>query len=452
MAGEIDLIVRGAQLVTPEGITETDLYVDAGKVVGLGRLDLPSKEVVSGGGLFLLPGMIDGHVHFMDPADTTREDFPTGSKAAAMAGVTTVIEHHHGGAVYNGKSLREKVAYLKNRSVVDFALGAHFSPRGIEETREAIEEGAAFIKVFTCTTHGIDAVENGAFLKAMNEFGAGGIPFLVHAEDESLTRVAELELQRSKREDGGVIPEARSRLAEQIAVTTVAHMAQVSGATLSIAHCSHAHVVDIVTSYRSQGARLWAEGCPQYFFLKEDEIKQFKGFRKFTPPARASSDSDLEAMWERLRNGSISYLASDHAPSTRAQKTKGSIWDVPFGLPGVDTTFPVMLDAVCRGLLSLPRLVELYALAPARLYGFYPRKGTLQVGSDADFVLVNLDGSRVLEDKDIISKAGWTPFAGRELRGRVVATYLRGRKIVENRKCLAPPGTGKFIPGRGRKK
>ncbi len=179
--------------------------------------------------------------------------------------------------------------------------------------------------------------------------------------------------------------------------------------------------------------------------MREDEIKQLGAFRKFTPPARALGSGDLEAMWERLRNGSISYLASDHAPSTRSQKTAGSIWDVHFGLPGIDTTFPVMLDAACRGSLSLSRLVELYALTPARLYGLYPKKGSLQVGSDADFILVDLKGTRVIEDKDILSKAGWSPFAGREVRGRVAATYLRGKKVAEGGRCVAPPGTGGFI-------
>jgi len=446
MAGEIDLIVRGAQLVTSTDIAEIDFYVHDGKVIGLGRLDLPSKEVVDGRGLFLLPGMVDAHVHFMDPGDSTREDFPTGSAAAAMAGVTTVIEHSHGSRVTNGKSLQDKVGYLKDRSVVDFGLGAHFSPNGLDEIEEALQGGAAFIKVFTCTTHGVNAVENGLLLQAMKRFAAVGAIYLVHAEDESLTRVAEMELRQAGREDGMVIPEWRNLLAERVAVTTTAQLAGASGANVVIAHCSHPTIVDIVSHYRAWGVRIWAEGCPQYLYLREDEIKQMGPFRKFTPPARASTPEDLKAMWERLRSGAISYLASDHAPSTRSQKTEGSIWDVHFGLPGIDTTFPVMLDAVCRGTLSLSRLVELYALMPARVYGLYPKKGALLVGSDADFILVDLKGTRIIEDKDIRSKAGWTPFAGREIKGEVVATYLRGQKVAEEGRCIASPGIGKFIP------
>lgn len=446
MARGIDLIVHGAKLVTSSGCTEADLYVHEGKVIGLGRLDQSSIEVVDGRELYLLPGMIDAHVHLMDPGDLTREDFPRGSAAAAVAGVTTILEHSHGNRVTNGASLHKKIEYLKDRSVIDFGLGAHFSPNGIDEIQEVLQEGAAFIKVFTCTTHGVEAVENGVFLQAMKHFEPSGAVYLVHAEDESLTGVAEMELRRAGRKDGMVIPEWRNRLAEQIAVTTVAQLAQASGANVVIAHCSHPMIVEIVSHYRAQGARIWAEGCPQYFYLREDEIQQLGALRKFTPPARALSSNDFDAMWKYLRDGAISYLASDHAPSTRSQKTGGSIWDVHFGLPGIDTTFPVMLDAVCRGNLSLLRLVELYSLMPARLYGLYPQKGSLQVGSDADFILVDLKGSRVLQDKDILSKAGWTPFAGHEVRGRVVATYLRGQKVAEGGECLLPPGTGHFIP------
>ena len=448
MTEEIDLIVRGAKVVTPSDETEIDLYIHDGKVIGLGRLDLSSREVVNGRGLFLMPGMVDAHVHFMDPGDSTREDFPTGSAAAAIAGVTTVIEHSHGSRVTNGKTLQKKVEYLKDRSVIDYALGAHFSTNGLEEIQEVLQEGAAFIKVFTCTTHGVDAVENGVLFRAMKRFASEGALYLVHAEDESLTRVAEKELRHAGREDGMVIPEWRNLLAEQVAVTTVGQLTKASGANVVVAHCSHPTIVDIVSQYRARGARIRAEGCPQYLYLREDEIMQLGAFRKFTPPARALRSEDLEAMWERLRNGSISYLASDHAPSTRPQKTEGSIWDVHFGLPGIDTTFPVMLDAVCRGALSLSRLVELYASMPARIYGFYPQKGTLQVGSDADFILVDVKGTRVIEDKDVRSKSGWTPFAGREVKGRVVATYLRGKKVAGEGRCLASPGTGKFMPRR----
>ena len=319
MANQIDLIVQGAQLVTSSDMAQIDLYVHEGKVIGLGRLELSSKEVVDGKGLFLLPGMVDAHVHFMDPGDPTREDFPAGSAAAAVAGVTTVVEHSHGSRVTNGETLRKKAEYLKDRSVVDFALGAHFSPNGLEEIEEVLREGAAFIKVFTCTTHGVDAVENGRLFRAMRNFAPAGALYLVHAEDESLTRVAETELRGAGREDGMVIPEWRNLLAERVAVTTVGQLAQASGANVAIAHCSHPTIVDIVTHYRAWGARICAEGCPQYFYLREDEIKQLGAFRKFTPPARALGSGTLKPCGKGFETGRfrISRATMHHPPVLR---------------------------------------------------------------------------------------------------------------------------------------
>jgi dihydroorotase (multifunctional complex type) len=440
-----DLAVRNGRIVTPDDVIREDLYVRDGKVIGVGRIDVSPKQNIDARGLLIFPGMVDAHVHFMDPGDLSREDFPTGSAAAAVAGVTTVIEHSHSSPVYTSKALKKKVAYLKNRSVIDFALGAHFPIKGVEEMDGLVQEGAALIKVFTCTTHGIKAVNPGVLYKAMTLFADQNIPFLVHAEDESLTTMAEQELKTAGRKDGRAIAEWRNPLAEKVAVSAVGQLAEASGAKTVIAHCSHARVVDIVTVFRSQGVRIFAEACPQYFFLKEDEIDTMGAFRKFTPPARAKSKNDLGQMWERLRKGCFSHLASDHAPSNRAQKQKGSIWEVPFGLPGIDTTFPVMLDAAARRHLSYPRLVALYAKTPAVIYGLYPKKGALRPGSDADFALVDPKAEYLLKDEAIISKAGWSPFAGRTLKGRVIATFVRGRKVAENGHCIEGAGWGRFV-------
>jgi dihydroorotase (multifunctional complex type) len=444
-----DLAVRGGRIVTPEGPIMEDLYVKGGRVVGLGRVGVSPGETIDARGLLVLPGMVDAHVHFMDPGDTSREDFPTGSSASAVAGVTTVIEHSHSSPVDSAAELREKAQYLENRSVVDFGLGAHFPIGDFESIPDLVRDGAALIKVFTCTTHGIKAADPGILYKAMSRFAKLDVPFLVHAEDESLTLLAEKELKSVGRADGMVIPEWRNPLAEQLASSAVGHLAEASGAKTVVAHCSHTRIVDTVAAFRDRGARIFAEACPQYFFLREEEVKLMGGFRKFTPPARAKTRADLDEMWERLRRGSFSYIASDHAPSNIDQKKRGSIWEVPFGLPGIDTTLPIMLDSAARGRLSYASLVERYAKMPALIYGLYPKKGVLHPGSDADFVLVDPKARHLLEDHNIVSKAGWTPFAGRELRGRVIATFVRGRKVAETGRCIESPGWGRFVrPGK----
>ncbi|WPD18519.1 dihydroorotase family protein [Thermaerobacter composti] len=445
----IDLVVKGGKIATSHGIIEGNLYVSSGRVVAIGRLDVPAAEVVDADGLFVLPGFIDSHVHFMDPGDLSREDFPTGSAAAAAAGVTTVIEHSHVYQIHTAEQLVEKAEYLANRSVVDFGLAAHFSPHSVDDVVNVWAAGATFIKVFTCTTHGVQAVETARLAEAMKRLAGRDAVYLVHGEDESLTEHAERVLKARSQADGGVIPQWRSLLAEQVAVASVGMVSRALGGRVVFAHCSHPSVVEIISTLRNWGAKVWAETCPQYLYLFEDEVRQFGAFRKFTPPARAQSEADLGAMWQLLRDGQIAYVASDHAPSTREQKESASIWEAPFGLPGIDTTSALLLDAALTGRISILRFVELYSREPARIYGLYPRKGALLPGSDADFVLVDPSARRVIRDETILSKAKWSPFSGKEVQGAVVATYLRGKKVAENREVLAPPGSGRFLPGPG---
>ncbi len=441
----VDLAIRGGLIVTPSGAVRSDLYVRQGRVLAIGHLDLASKETVDAAGLVVLPGVVDSHVHFMDPAATEREDFQTGSTAAAAGGTTMVIEHTHAGPVRTAGELREKAEYLNHRSVVDFGLAAHVFPDTLSRAHEVWEAGALYLKVFTCTTHGVPAVLPGDLLTLFRQVREFGGICLVHAEDEFLTAAAERRLRGLGRLDNGILPEWRNREAELTAVSTAALLARLSQARVVIAHVSHADALEAVQRERRLGARLWAESCPQYFYLWESEVMEHGAFRKFTPPARARQLGDLTQMWRGLQNGEITHISTDHAPATRAQKQEGSIWDVHFGLPGVETTLTMMLNGVSEGRLSLERLVEALCETPARLYGLYPQKGTLMPGADADIVLVDLQRELVLSNDRILSRAGWTPFHGRRVRGAAVMTFLRGRRIAEEGKVLVGPGFGRYV-------
>ena len=439
----VDLVIKNGRIVTAEGEFQGDVYIRAGKIAGVGHLDAAASESVDASNLLVMPGMFEAHAHLMDPAETDREDMPTGTAAAAVQGVTTLIEHSHCTAVHSGEEFRKKRDFLKDRSVVDFGIGAHFPTESIDHVGEAVEAGAAFIKVMACTTHGIKGVTTGELHEAMSRYGRTGVPFLIHAEDEGLTASAEARLKAASRQDGGIIPEWRSLLAETVAAQNAATIAEATGALTVLAHCSHPAIFRIAREARGRGADLWTEACPQYFALREDEALTQGALRKFTPPNRMRSDADVEALWACI--GERAYFASDHAPSTLAQKKSGSIWKAPFGLPGVDTTFRFLLDAAAKGRMTYPLLVDLYCRRPAKLYGYYPRKGTLSPGADADIILVDPQAEYEMTDAMVISKAGWTPYAGRTFRGRTRAVYLRGRKIAENGTCLARPGSGEFV-------
>jgi len=441
----MELAILGGTVVTPAAMFRKNVYVRSGAIAALTVKRLPARQIVDASGLYVLPGVVDSHVHFMDPGAPTREDFVTGSAAAAVGGATTVIEHTHASPVFDRISFREKAAHLKRRSLVDFGLAAHVLHDRIHLAREAWKAGALYLKVFTCTTHGITGLSSPELLQLMREVAAFDGVCLVHCEDESITTEAERRLRESGRTDFGVIPLWRSREAELVAVNTVTLLARLTGVRLVIAHASHEAVVALAARERELGARIWVESCPQYFYLKEEEVVKHGPFRKFTPPARLRSQSDSAAMWQRLREGDITYIATDHAPATRMQKQEGSIWEVPFGLPGVETTLSLMLNATHEGHLTLPRLVGAVCEAPARLYGLFPRKGTIQKGADADITLVDLRQERTLQDGEICSRAGWTPYAGRHVRGRAVMTFVRGRLVARDGKPLGEPGWGRLV-------
>jgi dihydroorotase (multifunctional complex type) len=438
---DLELGLEGGTVVTGDGRRRANVYVAEGRIAAVTAERHGARERFDATGLLVMPGMVDAHVHLMDPADTSREDFPAGTAAAARAGVTCVVEHSHGGPVRTAGELRDKAVHLRDRARVDFALAAHAWPGHAADALGAWRAGAAYLKAFTCTTHGVPGHDPARLFELFEAAAGAGAICLVHCEEETLTAAAERRLRAAGRDDGRIVPEWRNRAAEEVAVAITRTLAARSGARAVLAHASHPAVVDLAYG-------MVVETCPQYLALLEDEVVTHGPLRKFTPPARARSQAELDAMWAIVAGGRADYVSSDHAPSTREQKAAGSIWDVHFGLPGVDTTLSVLLDGAAAGRLSYERVVAVYSEAPARTYGL-AGKGRLAPGADADLVVVDPDERWEVHHSDVLSKAGWSPFAGRTLRGRAVRTYVRGRLAAAAGEVVAQPGAGRFLAGPG---
>jgi dihydroorotase (multifunctional complex type) len=436
------LVVRGGSVVTARGRAPLDVLIRAGRVAALlSRGEPAGGTSLDADGLLVLPGFVDTHVHLMEPGDGTREDFPAGTRAALAQGVTTIVEHTHGWPVTTPARLAEKRGVVAGRSWVDYGLAAHVWPDQLAELGPLWQAG---ITIFTCDTHGIPGLGTDLLLEALGLLAGFGAPALIHCEDGPITAAAERRLRALGRADPWILPEWRSREAELVAVTATCLLARLTGARATVAHASSP---DALAAVAAAGGDVVAETCPQYLLLAEDEVGEHGALRKFTPPARLRSGADADRMWAALHDGRIHHVSSDHAPSTRPQKAAGSIWDAPFGLPGLDTTGPLLIDAALTGRISLERVAELYATAPARRYGLRG-KGDLRPGFDADLALVDPGARRVLTDAAVRSRAGWTPYAGREVRGQVVATVLRGA-VTDWRDEPARPPAGLFLPGPG---
>jgi dihydroorotase (multifunctional complex type) len=445
---DVDLVVRNGTVVTPQARVRGDVLIRQGRVLDIvGGWDGSARAGIDATGLLVYPGMIDTHVHLMEPGDPSRESFAEGTSAAARSGVTTIIEHTHGWPVHELERLREKRAHLGGRAHVDYGLAAHVWPERLGQLEPLWHAGVGFFKIFTCTTHGVPGIGADRLLDVFGRLAELDARCLVHCEDELMTAAAERLLKAAGRFDPGVLPEWRSREAELVAVSHVAAAASLTGAVVRVAHASNPAVAGLVAKARAEGAALSAETCPQYLVLHEDEALTEGALHKFTPPARVRTDADRAAMWDLVARGELDTIASDHAPSTREQKLAGDIWSAPFGLPGLDTTCSVLLDAVSAGHITPERVAELYSRRPATHFGL-AGKGLIAPGYDADLVLVDPDQEWTVQDADVLSHAAWSPFAGRRLRGRAVLTALRGEVICEDG-VVSPERIGRFVPGPG---
>lgn len=449
--GQGDLWVRGGRVVSPAGEFAADILIREGRIAAIGTPEViraaagDETPVLDAAGCHVLPGVIDVHVHFRDPGLTHKEDFASGSAAAACGGVTCVLDMPNTlPPVSQGSLLEEKRRLIEGRSYVDFGLYGVIAAGGdlaasISRLSGLAQAGAIAFKLFLGPTTGdIRAPEVGELLPIFRTVARWDLPIVVHAEDRSVIEVAESQRRPSGSRDYRDLLASRPRFGELLAVETAARLAQETGARVHIAHLALAEAVDIVRRYRREGVAISAETCPPYLFLSEEDAARLGPAFKILPPVR--SRQDQAALWRGLRDGTIEVVATDHAPHLPEEKAAAKdIWAVPAGTPGVETMVPLMLNAAAQGRLTLPRVVELLSAAPARIFGLYPRKGALQVGSDGDLTVVDLSATVTVDEKAMKTRAQTSLFHGWQLKGKPVATVVRGRVVAREGQLMGPP-------------
>ncbi len=444
---DADLAVINGLLVDSQNIYPGVLYIRQGKIVGITQtLEDRPKEIIDAKGLYILPGAIDGHVHMMDPGYTEREDFTTGTKAAARGGVTTVIDHHRTlPQVFGVKEFLEKREYLEKRSIVDFGLLGGLNLTNLAKLRGMWGAGALGFKGFTCELHEADALGIGNLMEILEEIRKFNGIALFHCEDDSLLKKTEERLRKQGRKDPLSVSEWRSPEAEELAVRTLIYAARKTGARVAVAHTSLPSLVLEMAQARAQGIPIYTETCAQYLTLTEEDLKEKGPFCKFTPPPRKKEE--VEKMGWCLAQGLIDMVNSDHCPYPRSDKEAGleDIWQAPFGIPGVETVISILLDGVATGKWTLSKVVEVRSEKPAMIYGLAGQKGFLRVGCDADMIFVDMRRKVILDNTRILSKCGWTPYHGREVTGDVVLTMVRGRVVMQEGKVIGEPGWGRFV-------
>src|SRR5215208_3181544 len=453
-----DVIIENGTVVIEGGVFLADVIIADERIAAL-TLDSSSwsaPQRIDAAGLWLIPGGIDTHTHFEEPEPRLLEGFTSGGAAAAAGGLTSVVEMPQAHpTTITPELLRQKQCLVEQNAVVDMALwGGVIGPPGqtVSDLDGMAADGAAAFKSFMASSSPFfPAVDHAQLLWAMREAARLDVPYGLHAEDHQLLTDGLDRTRAAERTDPLAHAESRPPLVETIAVSTALLLAAETGCHVHICHVASAGALALIREAKERGVRVTAETCPQYLMLDTDDLVRLAGFARCAPALRERTEVD--AIWDYVLDGTIDLVCSDHCPYTVESKQAGSddIFQAPLGLSGVQTLLPAFFsEAVVQRGLPVERFVSLIAGNPARIFGLYPRKGTLAVGADADITLLDPNSTWRVTVDDALHKQKWTPYEGKEITGRVVRTIRRGETIFDDRRqgddrITARPGSGRFL-------
>jgi len=447
-----DLVIRGGLIATATDSFVADVGIRNGLIASFGEHLDPGTAEVDARGLHVLPGGVDVHTHLdLDLGGArTADDFESGTAAAACGGITTICDYAWQG---KGQSLADTIAAwsvkARGRAHVDY--GFHIILSDVTDERIAeipaiVGAGYPSFKVFTIREFGIGYE---ALLRVLRAARRAGAIVNVHCENSEMLDLAEKDMIAAGRLDPRFYAESRPARAEAEATRRVIDYAEHVDAEVYIVHMSCEGAVDAVRAARKRGVRVWGETRPIYLGLTSErydpgglEAAKVIG----APPLRALPDQ--AALWDALRAGDLQTIGSDNTSWTVDQKAEGirDFRRVPYGVPGLETEMRVIYsEGVSRGRISLQTFVAAFATNPAKIFGLYPRKGTIAVGSDADLVLFEPRKTEVIDERTLHSRAGYDPFHAFKVSGVPVLTVSRGEIIARNGKLLSQPGRGEHL-------
>jgi len=437
------LLVRNAMMVLPNRIVEGDLRVSNGSIktiAPLGGLNPETGElVIDATGLHLLPGAIDPHVHFRDPGNPEKEDLESGSRAAAAGGITSFLDMPNTSPnATNRLALEAKIASAAKKAVTHhgFFIGATTNNVSDLQSVQGMD-GVCGIKIFMGSSTGDLLVHEQKHLEEIFA-NTGGI-IATHAEDEE--RLQSRISKFKHRTDISAHAECRDIECALIATKRAAALAKDHSHRLHIVHLTSGKEADWLAS--NKGDLITTEVCTQHLTFDQDDVERLGVRALMNPPIRYTEDK--EKLWSRLKDGTIDCIVTDHAPHTLDAKSVG-FPNAPAGMPGVETSLPLMLTHAKEGRCSVSDVVKWMCAGPAKVYGIQ-NKGSLIEGFDGDLTLVDLENYRVIQDSDTWTRVGWTPYAGMELTGWPMYTIVDGNIVHKRELGGGLRGSPVALPG-----
>jgi dihydroorotase len=445
----VDLVVRNGVVVTSTQTFEGGVAVADGKIASVGRdADLPEgKRVVDVGGKYILPGLIDMHVHFREPGLTYKEDFATGSTAAVMGGVTTVLDMPNTKPVTGNPeivAMREQL--IAEKAYCDIVLVGVVVQENVDQIKPMAKAGVVGFKIFLGSTIGnIPAPDDGMLVDALREVADTGLRIGFHAENDQILKHLTKKLQAAGRTDPMAFLESRPAICEAESIQRMALFSTYTGARIHIYHLSSKDGAMMVREWRNKGVDITTETGPHYMFLHAEKYMNEKNVRmRMNPPVRTSEHGDY--LYQSILDGTVNMIATDHSPHTPEEKLNPDIWKATSGFTGVETVMPLMLsEGVNKRGMSLNHFVKICSENPARVWDVWPRKGSLNVGTDADLTVVDLDLEWTVDENKLHSKNNVTPWHGWSGKGKPVMTFVRGNLMMKDGEFVAEKPVGQMV-------
>jgi dihydroorotase (multifunctional complex type) len=439
-------------------LVRADVWIENGKIAAIGtRSSMPKADhVIEANGKLVIPGLIDTHAHFRDPGFTQKEDFETGTKAAAAGGITLAVDMPNVNPPPN--TAERFIAHRENakrKAVVDFSHNA--AGTIVEEIPKIAAAGPPMgFKIFMISDvgrdyphmPGIGVADHGQLLTLFEAISKTGIVCLVHPWDQQIWEQISKKYRDSGKTDFRFYAKAfreYDSVMHDSGVATLVELQRVTGVKLQVLHTTTRRAFDLVKQAKKAGQAITTEVNPHAVFLGND----WQNVEKLGPYSLGAwtPEKDAEATWQALVDGEADVIATDHAPHTKAEKEIGwtDMWRAPGGSPSIEWYLSLLLTEVNKGRISLDRVVKLCSENPARIFGVYPRKGSIQVGSDADLVIVDMNKEEVLSGDKMYTKCGWNPYAGRKVKGEPVLTMVRGTVVMQDGQVIGKPGYGQYV-------
>ncbi len=425
----VELCLKNCKIV-PENI-ECSIGIEDGKIVSIKKIPPKSDNTIDIGGNAILPGLIDSHVHFRDPGLTYKEDFRTGSEAAAAGGFTTIMDMPNTNPpTVTKKTFLEKLNIARKKSIVDFAL--HAGVDNLEQITQIAEFKPASFKIFMDDAHNSFLMESFAEISKLPQ----KYPISIHAEDENLTNYC-TKMEKGKiNENPKIYAEARPPISEVVAVSTAIVLSRFYDQPTHICHVSTKKSLELINMVKTEGNQITSEITPHHLFLDDSYFDKWGNLVKTNPPLR-----DNENKLDISRLNKIDVIGTDHAPHAVKEKEK-NVWEAPPGIPNLETTLPLLLNEVNENKIGFEDIKRLLCENPAKIFNL-ENKGRITEGMDADFVVVDMKKEYTLNPEDFKTKAKYSPFEGFKVKGMPVMTIVRGNIVAENGEVFE--NKGKFV-------